>query len=192
MNTEIDTDRAAALATLSPEERASLEESALSPEEEAALKSIAADGDDDDDDDDDKKDDGEDGDSTVATAKAMVTHNPPTGDSVRWYYMIDKARSLTMLCELIKCRKVLFPRYDSWKLLADDFVALIEDRRELVRGSDIYIVTKKASKSDDYAHAVNLAALSYWHTTKRYPNLATTMNFRITSEQEAIARGQAD
>lgn len=67
MTTESNADREAALANLSPEERAALEESELTPEEIAALEAIAGD------DDDDEEDEGDPG----ATAAAPSEDNSP-------------------------------------------------------------------------------------------------------------------
>lgn len=147
MNTEIDAERVAALATLSPEERASLEESALSPEEEAALKSIAADGDDDDDDDDDKKDDGEDGDSTVATAKATddaatatdadpVIEDKEKSPEFKPRYQVAMPDDFDEQVKSVDDREAaLLEKFKLGELEADDFVVenrkLSNERREL-------------------------------------------------------------
>jgi len=120
-----------------------------------------------------------------ATAAAMVTFKPPTGSSARWQYTVDKARSLVLLCQLIKHGHYRFPRFETWESLADDFLALVEDKHSMARGADIYLVTCKANRSDDFAHAVNYASLCQWHVTRKYPDLASRIGIRITAAQEA-------
>lgn len=142
MNTEIDTDRAAALATLSPEERASLEESALSPEEEAALKSIAADIDA-----DDGEGGGEGGDSTVPTATATVdSATAPDVDPLiegeekspefKPRYQVAMPDDFDEKVKSVDDREAaLLEKFKAGDLEADDFVVenrrLSNERREL-------------------------------------------------------------
>jgi len=122
----------------------------------------------------------------MATAGNIVTHKAPGEDrGGRDYYVIDKARSLILMCELIKHGYFSFPQFDTWSSLASDLLALVEDKRATGRGSDIFLVTRKANKSDDFAHAINYAALCHWHVNQRYPNLAKKIGIRLTRAQEA-------
>jgi len=110
------------------------------------------------------------------------------------YYQVDKARTLTLLCQLIKYMAIRFPRFETWGEgvgnLGDDLLALVEDKHKLPRGGDIYRVTRKAHKSDDFAHSVNFAALAGWQwLTMRghrsaFPDIASRMGMKITPEQQ--------
>lgn len=128
---------------------------------------------------------------TMATAADMVTYKPPSAVSTRWYYSVDKARSLMLLCQIIKHRQLRFPAFESWRDLADDFLALVEDIRQLPRQSDIFLISRKKNQSDDFVHAINLACLAHWHSHQRYPNLASVMGIKISPEQEAALRGES-
>ena len=119
-----------------------------------------------------------------ATAADMVTYKPPTNFSSRGYYSVDKARSLVLLCMLIKAGQFRFPQFESWSELSDDMLALAEDRHSMPSGPDIYLVTRKANRSDDFVHSVNYAALCYWHAHQHYPELAEKLGIRLTPEQE--------
>ena len=120
-----------------------------------------------------------------ATAADMVTYKPPTEYNSRFHYSVDKARSLVLICQLIKHGFIHFPNYESWKDLSEDMLALAEDRHTMAAGSDIYLVTRKANRSDDFMNAVNYAALAFWHAQQRYPQLAEKLGIRLTAEQEA-------
>jgi hypothetical protein len=120
-----------------------------------------------------------------AYAGPMVNYKPPKeGIGGRAYYVVDKARSLVLLCELIKHDVFHFPKWESWEHLATDFLALVEDKHEMTRGADIYLVGKKKRRSDDFAHSVNYASLAYWHSQQRYPDLAKKIGVRLTSRQQ--------
>lgn len=120
----------------------------------------------------------------------IVTYNAPTGRISRWYYSVDKARSLSLLCQLIKAGGVRFPRYDSWKGLSEDLMALVEDKHHAAGGADVYLITRKAGRSDDFVHALNYACLSYWHSQQRYPDLAKKLGIRLTKKQVSILHPQ--
>lgn len=128
-----------------------------------------------------------------ATAAAMVTFKAATDDHPRWYYSVDKARSLVLLCQLIKTGLFRFPKFDTWEELSDDLLALVEDKHTMPSGPDIYLITSKANRSDDLAHAINYAAVCYWHAQGRYPQLAARLGIRLTAAQEAeLAPSPAD
>jgi hypothetical protein len=118
-----------------------------------------------------------------ATCKDMVTYNPPSSKTLRWYYSVDKARSLALMCELIKAKQFRFPAFESWENLSGDFLSLVENKQESKRGSDIFLITKKAGKTDDVAQAVNIGSIAYWHASQNYPNLAKRVGIRITKDQ---------
>lgn len=137
MNTEIDTDRAAALATLSPEEIASLEESALSPEEEAALKRISA---------TDDEGDADDDSSAAATVTApddaaTATDADPViedekSPEFKPRYQVAMPDDFDAQVKAVDDREAaLLEKFKMGELEADDFVVenrkLSNERREL-------------------------------------------------------------
>lgn len=125
----------------------------------------------------------------ATTAASLVTYREPSGLSTRCYYSVDKARSLMLLCQLVKSGHYRFPRYQSWEPLANDMLSLVEERRATNYGSDVYFITKKANKTDDFTHSVNLASLAYWHANQRYPQIAGMLQPQITAEQEQQLQG---
>ena len=120
-----------------------------------------------------------------ASLADMVSAHPPTGAQGRWSYSVDKARSLVLLCQCIKSGLFKFPKFETWESLAEDLLSLIEDKHSTPKGGDVYLVTRKGSHSDDFAHSINFAACAFWHTQQRYPDIAKQIGLRIT-------RGQVD
>ena len=120
-----------------------------------------------------------------ASASTIVTFKRPSEvNGGRFYYSIDKTRSLTLLCLSIKNGFIRFPGYDKWKDYAQDFLALIESRTE-TRFRETYLITRRMSQSDDMVHAINLAHLSYWHSQQRYPSIVNSLPAALTPEEFA-------
>jgi hypothetical protein len=118
-----------------------------------------------------------------AISKNMVTFVPPSGQNTRSYYTVDKARSLSMLCSLIKCESVRLPEWESFKDIGEEFLCLVEDKRERPSGADIVLITRDPSKSDDFCHALNFACISHWHSVQQFPDLAEQFNVGLSMEQ---------
>ena len=92
---------------------------------------------------------------------------------------------------MIKTRGINFPKYDSCKDLISDFLALVEDKHEMPKGADIYLVTRNPKMKDDMCHSINFAAVAMWHYTQRWPDLAKRFRMKLTPEQsEFIAPAQ--
>jgi hypothetical protein len=75
------------------------------------------------------------------------------------YYVTDKSRSLAMCIAGIKAKRIRVRRFnhDDESEPIRDFLALIEDPRD-IRGREVVIlIGRKAAQSDDLAHAVNFA-----------------------------------
>lgn len=75
------------------------------------------------------------------------------------YYITDKSRSLAMCIAGIKAQRVRIPHFnhEDENDPIRDFLALIEDPRD-IRGRDVVIlIGRKAGRPDDLAHAVNFA-----------------------------------
>ena len=119
---------------------------------------------------------------TWASASNMVTYKAPGLHQTRGYYSVDKTRSLTLMCQLIRYVGIAFPRLQSWEALTQDFLALVEHQQEVRKGSDVYLITKKSGIPDDTSHAVNFAMLAYWERQQRYPDLSK----RIAAQFSAL------
>jgi len=107
------------------------------------------------------------------------------GQGSRSSYSIDKPRSLITLCTMMKAGKVRTTEWESSKTCLSDFLNLVEEREERPKGSDIVLITKVASSTDDICHALNYACSSIWYSQQRYPNVAEAMRFQMTSEEVA-------
>lgn len=97
-------------------------------------------------------------------------YGPPSGGDVMklskaqrekdyTYYVTDKSRSLAMCIAGIKSKRIRLRRFnhEDENEPIRDFLALIEDPREM-RGRDaVILISRKAGRPDDMAHAVNFA-----------------------------------
>jgi len=102
-----------------------------------------------------------------------IPYAPDTGR--RAHFQLDKARSLVLICNLIRYRRLSFFRWDggSQTPLITDFLALTENLTESAAGNKIYtIIRDQLSGPDDFAHAVNMGACSLFHMVDKWPNLA--------------------
>jgi hypothetical protein len=97
-----------------------------------------------------------------------------TGELGHWN--LDKARSLSWLCEYIKHGFIHFFQYDTSDGakpgLIDDFLSLIEDKTRTELGSDIYSIIRDKTRDepDDFTAAVNYGCQYFWGVVmKRYP-----------------------
>jgi len=115
----------------------------------------------------------------------VIVYNPPAGSSQRYSYSIDKARSLAILCAMLRNKKVTLPRYtDESRRVFDDLLALIEIPRELPHGSTVYLIGRAPKKPDDFAHALNYACSAIWYTRQQYPTLSEVAGrYRVSGEQ---------
>lgn len=117
----------------------------------------------------------------VASAKDVVTYNKPAGGS-RSSYSLDKARSLAILCAMIRGGKVTLPRWSpaepAENVLIGDLLNLSEQPKDLPRGGMMYTISKRPGTSDDFAHALNYACTAIWHIRQCYPNIAEAERFR--------------
>jgi hypothetical protein len=108
-----------------------------------------------------------------ATKHVITFYNPPTGG--RSCYNIDKTRSMQLLFEMIKRKKLMLPEWESCKELLSDFLNITQETRETPRGSEFTIMLKKSGKPDDMVFAINFAASTIWHTRGVYPSLVETL-----------------
>lgn len=118
---------------------------------------------------------------TVMTSKDLIIYNPPSATG-RYFYSLDKPRSLIVMCQMIKRQKITLPDYDSAQEVLSDLLALNEDPKEVARGNIIYLIGKKAKSSDDFAHALNFAVTAAWYSKGAYPEMAEADRFRASKD----------
>ncbi len=118
-----------------------------------------------------------------ATVKKMVEMHRPSGHQQRTYYTLDKARSLVLQATALKGGQIHLPEYNSSKIITHDLLALKEDRRESPGRAEIFLVTRNAKMTDDFAHALNFACIAIWHTFNCYPDLSRALEIKLTPSQ---------
>jgi hypothetical protein len=119
-------------------------------------------------------------------SKSLIRYCPPSVDGEIGYWTVDKARSLTYLCQAIKQGHVQFFQYDyvspEQPGVIHDFTALISEIQHSPRSSDILLVDREDGTSDDFAHAVNFGLLALWSQHDAFPKL--NMQMATASVQE--------
>jgi len=105
----------------------------------------------------------------------------------RNFWLVDKARSLQLLCQCIKMVQIRLFKHDyvseENRGLQHDFLSLMENKVETARGPDIYTIQRNPHFPDDFAHAVNFAACALWNETKSWPNVAELAHLKMTVQQ---------
>jgi len=120
----------------------------------------------------------------AAWTKEIVTFHETTETVRRPYYSIDKTKSLLLLIECIKNGYIHFPQWKSCSDLLIDILALIEEKIDSKRGADTYLVRKSANQCDDFAHALNFAAIASFHLNGKWPDLIESVTTRSLTENE--------
>lgn len=108
-------------------------------------------------------------------SRDMITFHDSTPECSRRYYSLDKSKSLVMLITCLKVGFVAFPKYECCRNVVDDFLALIEEKRESPSRSDIYLIRRNAQLPDDFVHSVNFASAALWHVNQEYPNIGAEL-----------------
>lgn len=92
----------------------------------------------------------------------------------RPHVRIDRTYSLLLTIQAIKTGWIRFFRFDHAGPedpgLVADFLALTEEKVE-TRKTDYYLIRRMAGASDDFAHAVNLGAITLWKATGAWPDM---------------------
>lgn len=122
-----------------------------------------------------------------STARDLVVYHPPARGEMRGYWALDKARSLVLQAICVKNLAVLLPEFESSKNVTQDLLALMEDKRELPAGADIYLIRRVPKQSDDFAHSLNFGCIAIWHTEQRYPDLSAIQGIKLSEAQLALA-----
>ena len=117
----------------------------------------------------------------------IMTFHQSDDHHSRKFWLVDKARSLQLLCQCIKMVHMRLFKHDyvseENRGLQHDFLSLMENKVETARGPDVYMIQRNPHFPDDFAHAVNFAACSIWNETKVWPNIAELANLQLTVKQ---------
>ena len=114
----------------------------------------------------------------------LIVRVPANETHSREHWTLDKTRSLQYTIQCIKNGYLRFFSYDGGAeaknlagistSLLDDFLALTEEKTvSPATGAENYVIRKQASKSDDFAHAVNMGLMALWEVNGAYPLFAT-------------------
>lgn len=122
-----------------------------------------------------------------SVTRDILTYHPPPLGEIRGYYKLDKARSLVLQAICVKSGTILLPEYESAKNLTSDFLSLIEEKREMAAGSDIYLIRRIPKQPDDLAHSINFGCCALWHYCRQWPDISKVERFKLTEEQLNLA-----
>ena len=116
----------------------------------------------------------------VSPRKDVVSRHMPA-DGSRSSFILDKPRSLALMISLIKNHKITLPAMKKDRSILQDLLALVEDPRELDRGNILYLISKKANKSDDFAHGLNFATSAIWYSRGGYPQITDLSRYQVAA-----------
>jgi len=122
----------------------------------------------------------------ASPTKAIINFHQPGKGSVRSSYSIDKARSLYIMCLMIKANKITLPDFESSHEVTEDLISLVEDRKDTPMGHEIFFISRNPKIPDDFAHSLNFGASAIWHHNQSYPNLAEAHQLKLTAEQAEL------
>lgn len=134
--------------------------------------------------------------SYVATgAKNLVVMHPASHQAFRTYYSYDKTWSIALMLSLIKTGRMRFPKYtEEMKFTAPgyfaDFLNLVEEKRERVAGSDMYLIKRSGKDPDDCVHSTNFAMGATFYIMDWFPDIAE--DFRVTLSQQQVEAIEPD
>jgi hypothetical protein len=103
-------------------------------------------------------------------------------DGARQSYILDKARSLAIMCGLVRSKMITLPKMrdtDDHPVITD-LLALVEDPKEMPRGGVAYLIQRSPDKSDDFAHALNMASSAIWKIRGKYPNIVDVSRYAMS------------
>ncbi len=117
--------------------------------------------------------------SYIASGAKKMMEFVPSDDTIsNPYIKVPKAKSLAVMAALINKGYYSFPVFESWDSLnyPDNLLSLVQEKRDRMSSGASYIITHKANRADDLAHAINYATLAYWYVTKKTPDLSKLMD----------------
>lgn len=132
-----------------------------------------------------------------AWSKDVITFHE-ANEQIKWpHYSIDKTRSLLLTVACVKSEYLSFPTYDSCADLLSDFTALVEEKSDSARGSDVYLVRKAKGRSDDFAQAINYGLMATFYVNNKFPDLVNTIKafspeYLKSLEEEARDRSKEE
>jgi len=121
-----------------------------------------------------------------APARNIIYFHKPEEGGSRHYYSLDKARSLAILCAIIKTGHLRFPKWESISLLLDDFLHLVEDKIERPGRGDVFRIIRQPKTSDDFAHSCNYAAWAHFRTSQKYPDIASSFGLNARNRTPSV------
>ncbi len=123
----------------------------------------------------------------TANRDIITPHRPGEGNNSKAYWLLDKARALQYVCELIKLSQIKFFQYDYHDVdnrgLLHDFLSLVESKTETQRAGEVYNIIRIAAFPDDFAHSVTFGSCALWHQTGVWPNVAHISNLTLSAAQ---------
>lgn len=120
----------------------------------------------------------------------MVTY---VDTGIRKSYSVDKTKSLLMTMASIQYHKMTIPMFDALDKAAPqrDFLAIIEQKQEIAKGSDVYLLAKSPSFPDDGAHAVNIGYVAMCDVANQYPVFSIdTSKYEMNSVEYNLLTGE--
>lgn len=124
----------------------------------------------------------------TASKDFIVFHKGGDGNNSRNYWLLDKARSLEYICELIKLTFVRFFEYDFVDVdnrgLLRDFLSLVAHKTETARAGEVFSIHRTAAFPDDFAHSVNFACCAGWSLLNCWPEIPVLTNLIMSLEQQ--------
>lgn len=112
----------------------------------------------------------------------------------RMSYSVDKTRSLAFTMNSIKAGALGLPmfRADDKSAPQYDFLAIVEQRTESLRGADIYLLVRSPALVDDGAHSVNIGFIAMCDMLNAYPSVATDSKYILSMESYEALVGNDD
>jgi len=61
-------------------------------------------------------------------------------------------------------------------------LALVDEKSDGNKASDVFKIVRDPSRADDFAQAVNIGCCTLWHLSDNWPNLAADIGLRVSSD----------
>lgn len=113
----------------------------------------------------------------------LVEFRPSTPKQFRSYYSMDRNRALNYMCQFVKSGIIRFFKYDYVDKdnvgLLNDFVNLIEDKRDSASGRTVYRIARDPYGPDDFAQACTMGTMMLYHMLGKYPDLSAYVDIDV-------------
>jgi intein/homing endonuclease len=116
--------------------------------------------------------------------KPIIFYQGKGPAGARTSYILDKSRSILLLCEMIKLRLVLLPDWGICQKELKDFLNIFEESMDGPRGSARQLVKRMRKTTDDTVNAVNYCVMALLHSTGKWPKIADAYNKPIEGDPE--------